>query len=569
MFTASDTLTDKAMSAPALHPVLIDIMNDRGACSADERARYMAPDYERDTHDPFLFDDMRTCVDRVIRAVQGREKICIYGDYDVDGVCATVILYETLAKLGGDVCIRINHRNDEGYGLHIHALDELADNGVSLIITTDQGISNKREIDYAQSRGMDVIITDHHTVPEDPAVIPQCVGIIHPRVHAGRYPFADLSGGGAAFKLAQGLIRTAGTDTNEWKYYERWLLDLVCLSTLADCVPIIGENRAFLHFGLIVLNKMRRAGIRALVSVTPVRPAPITTHTILFYLSPLLNAASRMDHAHRAFEILTAQTREHAKTIADILVLYNKERQKLTARITREARAQCISRAEEHRILVGSSPDWPLGVLGLVAGTLVRSFEKPIVLISEKSNQTIGVARSTAGIHITHTFQKIKPLFERYGGHHRAGGFALKEGVSTTQFIDSINSIVHDDFSAPAVDSPNETIYTLRLCDITVEFASQLHACQPWGAGNTEPLFSIAQCTVKKISRVGKKMQHLRLDVAQGAESRVMLGIKKGGQDEELAIGDTLTILCTIDIGVWQGRQDPFIKIINYSKHTV
>ncbi|MDP2630533.1 MAG: single-stranded-DNA-specific exonuclease RecJ [Candidatus Uhrbacteria bacterium] len=568
IFSIAHDITQTEPESDLFHSTVLEIMKERGVFEVEDIRRFTDPDYERDSHDPFLFDDMSTSVDRILRAVSKREKICIYGDYDVDGVCATVILYETLIKFGGDVSVRINHRDDEGYGLHANVIDELARSGISLIITTDQGISNTQEVDHATCCGIDTIITDHHTVPDDPEMIPRAVGIIHPRVHADRYPFKDLSGGGAAFKLAQGIIRTAAPHTREWQYFERWFLDLVCMSTLADCVPLVGENKVFLHFGLTVLNKMRRVGIRALLSVAPIRTSTITTHSILFYLSPLLNAASRMDHAQLAFDILTVTKLEKAKEIAGILAVHNKERQKLTTRITREAHAQCKIQTD-NQILVGSSPQWPLGVLGLVAGTLVRKYNKPVVLISEKSDRNIGVARSTADIHITRTFQKIEPLFDRFGGHHRAGGFALKEGVSTAEFVNQINGVIHDEHSAPARDVRDEKIYPLGLHDITLEFANQLKRCQPWGTGNPEPTFCIPQCVLTNMSRVGKKMQHLRLHVQQDNERRTMIGIKKGASEDELKVGDILTIFCHIDIGTWQGKQDIFIKIIDYSKQPV
>lgn len=568
IFSGTRDIPKTELKSPSFHGAILEIMKERGVIELEDIRRFTAPDYERDSHDPFLFDDMSISIDRIFRAVSKGEKICIYGDYDVDGVCATVILYETLATFGADVTVRINHRDDEGYGLHTHVIDELAHNGISLIITTDQGISNAKEIDHATHSGIDTIITDHHTVPDNPEMIPRAVGIIHPRVHADRYPFKDLSGGGAAFKLAQGIIRTAAPHTEEWKHFERWFLDLVCMSTLADCVPLVGENKVFLHFGLIVLNKMRRVGIRALLSVAPIRLTTITTHSILFYLSPLLNAASRMDHAQLAFDLLTAQTSHEAREIADILSVHNKERQKLTTRITREANAQCKVQTG-NRILVGSSPDWPLGVLGLVAGSLVRTYKKPVVLISEKSDRTVGVARSTADIHIARTFQKIEPLFDRFGGHHRAGGFALKEGIGVDEFINKINCVVHDERPAPALDSENKKMHYLELKDVTLEFANQLKQCQPWGTGNPEPTFCISRCVVRNISRVGKKMQHLRLHVQQGPERRVMLGIRKGTSETELALGDMITIFCHIDSGTWLGKQDIFIKIIDYTKQPV
>ncbi len=551
------------------HTVIRDMLCRRGIVSHQDIERFHTPNYERDIHDPFLFDDMITCVGRIMNAIHAREKICIYGDYDVDGICATVILFETLKALGADVMVRINHRDNEGYGLQCHAIDAIKEECVSLIITTDQGISNKRETDYACALGIDVIVTDHHTVPDDPANIPLVVGIIHPRVHADRYPFNDLSGGGAAFKLAQGLIRSQHPSSIEWRQYEKWLLDLVCISTLADCVPLLDENRAFLHFGLIVLNKTRRIGLQALLNAVPVHGRTLTPHTISFYISPLLNAASRMDHALRSFNLLVAEDGDTAQEIVKLLQGYNRERQKLTTRITREANAQCRMQDDTDRILVGSSETWPIGVLGLVAGTLVRTFNKPVVLISEKPDKNVGVARSTFDIHITHSFQKIDVLFDRYGGHHRAGGFALKEGVSISEFVQQINSIDYDSCTVPDNGQENAPPYDISLSDITLEFADQVARCKPWGYGNLQPSFRIQDCTVTTISYVGKKRQHLRLCVEEGGQRRTMIGVKKAKNSGDLSIGDILTTRCHIDMGLWNGSRDIFIELIDYVKRPV
>lgn len=554
---------------PTLHPAIRDMLFQRGIHSHEDIERYLKPNYERDIHDPFLFDDMATCVSRIMHAIESREKICIYGDYDVDGISATVILYETLAKLGGDVVVRINHRDDDGYGLQINAIDAIESEGVSLIITTDQGISNKRETDYAQTKGIDVIITDHHTVPDDPTNIPFVVGIIHPRVHAENYPFKDLSGGGAAFKLAQGLIQSQHPLSREWRQHEKWLLDLVCISTLADCVPLLGENRAFLHFGLIVLNKTQRIGLQTLLNKVPIRTQTITPHTISFYISPLLNAASRMDHALRSFNLLIAKDSDAAEEIVDTLAGYNKERQKLTTRITREASAQCKMQPDATRILVGSSDTWPIGVLGLVAGTLVRTLNKPVVLISEKPGKNVGVARSTFDIHITHSFQKIDILFDRYGGHHRAGGFALKEGVLISEFIERINGIDYDSCAIPDNGQEHTQPYDIPLTDITLEFAEQIARCKPWGQGNHQPSFRIDDCMVTSISCVGKKQQHLRLGVEKDGHRQTMIGIKKAKSSTDISRGDVVCIHCHVDTGYWNGARDIFIELIDYVKKTV
>jgi len=547
-----------------IHPVVRQILQRQGMASVHEMEDFLSPHYDRDIHDPFLFDDMKKAVARITAAVAAGERIAIYGDYDVDGICATVILYDALRAMGGKVSVTINHREDEGYGIHEHACDMLVQQGARLIITTDQGISNKRELEKVTAAGVDVIITDHHTVPQNTSDIPMVFAIIHPRVHADQYPYKELSGGGTAFKLAQALLRSMSSIQGTQN--EKWLLDLVCMSTLADCVPITGENRTLLNYGLIVMNKTRRIGLKVLIDQIPVRHENITPQIIQFYIAPVLNAASRMDHALRAFDLLVSETAARALECATVLQSLNRDRQKVTARITREAKKQCDKIERTKKVLIGSSPTWPLGVLGLVAGTLSRKYNKPVILISEKPDKLVGVARSTKSFHITEAFQRIDHLFERFGGHQGAGGFALKNQYTIDELSEHIEPL-HSEISEPTQNTFEPRYYPLSLSDITHDFVRQLSSCAPWGIGNARPQFIFRNCRVVNQTVVGKKNQHLRMIVEQNSARRSILGIKKGGSVGILEREQIVDIICEIETREWSGQPDILISMVDFIKN--
>lgn len=565
------------------HPLIAQLLMQRGITSADEAERYINPRYDRDSHDPFLFDDMASAVDRIARALLSREHIAIYNDYDADGLCAGALLHETLAALGADIRAVMNHRENEGYGLHINTIKTLAEQNITLIITTDCGISNKTEIDHASALGIDVIITDHHTIPARTEDMPNAYAIIHPLVRAERYPYKHLSGGGSAFKLAQALIRSdhailqecrskAITNTGiavNWEGFEKWLLDLVCISTIADCVPLSGENRSLVYFGLRVLSKSKRIGLRHLITQIRMREAEATARTISFSIAPRLNAASRMAHARHAFDLLISRNDDDARNLCGLLEQLNTERRRITETTYREAREQFDDMYfRDKRILVGSSDNWPLGILGLVAGKLCDHYRLPVVLVTTSAHSVSGAARSIEGFNIAHAFEKINHLFERYGGHSAAGGFALKQDADISTLRTKLEEI-GEETQFSDISSIPVSHARIRIKDITIDFIRLLQQLAPFGQGNPYPHFTIINATIEELRTVGARNAHLRTRLEQDGKRIWCIGFSKGMCIEEFKVGDTIDILCELDSQEWQGLTSPEVRILDIIKHAV
>lgn len=552
----------------ALHPIIQRILANR-FIDGSEFEKFLHPDYTRDIHDPYLFDDMAKAVLRIKRAIDAQEKITVYGDYDVDGVCASTVLYEILSDLDAQVDVVINHREREGYGLQQKVLERLKEQGTTLIITDDSGITNTNEITYAQDSGMDVILTDHHQPPA-PDRIPPAFAIIHPLVHGDRYPFKHLAGAGVAFKVVQGLLRTEWVQKKfsqkklSLEGYEKWMLDIVSIATIADCMPIIGENRALVHFGLIVLNKTRRQGLRALYQSARLAGKKITPHTIGFCIAPRLNAASRMEHGKIAFDLLTTKSVETASLLANQLEETNTRRQKLTEATVKKAReALCEQFETGKKILVGIGNDWPLGILGLVASRLMNEFSRPIVLVTESEAGRVGAARSMEPFHITNVFKQLEHLFARFGGHAAAGGFALHAHIDTTIIAQSFHEVAKDTPTSETTEKAYLYDAELTLGDITWEFLELLDSLEPHGIGNKKPLFLLRNLTVAAVSYVGAKNQHIRMTLADATTKRKGIGFSLGKEGAQVKMGDVVDIITELEINEWRDIREPQLSIID------
>lgn len=558
---------------------ILEILERRGIQTEADILEFLEPNYAIHTHDPFLFEDMERSVQRIIRAIFEFQKVTIYGDYDIDGVSSSVLLYEVLKTFGVSVDVHINHREKEGYGLQAHAIEQLAHQGTKLLITTDSGISNKDEIALANELGMEVIITDHHTVPQDENDIPPAYAILHPLVRADRYPFKHLSGGGVAFKLAQGLIRAdfdehfkiyrsslrnANGELIHWEAYEKWLLDLVCLSTVGDCMPIVGENRLFVKYGLLVLAKTRRMGLRALIDGLRSRIKKFTTETIGFLIGPRINAASRMEHGKLAFDLLIADNERKALVLAQLLEEKNALRQKLTEKVFDEAKKKVLNSYEaEKKILIAAGDDWPVGILGLVAGKICNLYKRPVVLMTKGHGGIAGAARSVDGFHITDAFEKVSQYFQRYGGHKAAGGFALKDAGSIDEFTATLEEVAQRDFVPAEVLSDDSVDAEIALRDITIEFWDWLKRCEPFGRGNACPRFRIRACTVTNVRAVGSNNKHLKLSVQQDGILRSCIGFSLGEWSARLSPGKRVDIICEVDENEWMGNRELQLKILD------
>ncbi|MFZ5390798.1 MAG: single-stranded-DNA-specific exonuclease RecJ, partial [Patescibacteria group bacterium] len=409
---------------PEISGLLLQLLWNRGLTEQDKIDEYLNPDWFKDVPDPYLFNDMDKAVRRVYEAIGKKEVIAVYGDYDADGVCAAVILLDSLNKLGAKTEYYIPHREKEGYGLNKEAINYLKNKQAGLIITCDCGIANVAEVAYASSLGLEVIVTDHHQAQEK---LPPALAILHGGLKQENYPFKKLSGGGTAFKFVQGLLRYDGCplDNKTAEAWEKWLLDLVAISTIADMVPLVGENRTLVSYGLTVLKKTRRLGLQKLITEANINLLKFNAQTVSFQIAPRLNAAGRLDHANTALALLMSNNEQEAGELAKSISLTNSQRQKLTDEMFNEAKKQIGETSDDYLIQVYKA-DWQLGMVGLVAGKLVQYYNRPALVLCDNNGKIAGSGRSGVGdFDLAKSFTNLKKYLLGYGGHKEAAGLSL------------------------------------------------------------------------------------------------------------------------------------------------
>lgn len=541
---------------PELHPHIASILYNAGIRSADKADHFLHPDYEHDQHDPFLFRDIHKAVERIIHAREHNEAVVVYGDYDADGVCGSVLLYTALRQLGmHNLEVYLPHRDTEGYGISQKAIEQFIAKGVNVLITVDCGISNAEEIRAAKDHGIDVIITDHHV---EPPVLPDAAyAILNPQVKDSGYPWPSLAGVGVAFKLAQALGRSQKLNAG----FEKWLLDLVAISTITDCMPLRDENRTLMKYGLIVLNKTKRTGLRKLIEATHRAGVPVTTGTIAFRIGPWINAAGRMDHANVAVKLLLAETESEAEQYVQKLGETNTERQVQTEKIFSEAKAQCEAQSQSF-MSIAYGEDWPLGLIGLVAGKLVSAFHRPAFVFTQHEGLIYGSGRSVAPVDLIHTLQQIEELFDRYGGHAMACGFTLKKEYTIKAFTKAFVEAARTSLK----NLPREKIITLAgeisLSEITWQLLEQLEWLEPFGEQHPQPLFRIRQAIVKDLQVVGADGKHLRLLLSDDSGATMKaIAFGMGEKIEGLSLGQRCDVIGYLNVNQWNGNREIQIEV--------
>ncbi len=542
--------TDWMQQYPELHPVVASLLYRAQLREPEAIERFLHPNYERDQHDPWLFTDMKKVVTRLIKARDVGESVLVYGDYDADGVCSGVLLYTALQQIGvAKLQLYLPHRDTEGYGLNMAAVERFHTEGVNLIITVDCGISNAVEVARAADLGMDVIVTDHHV---EPPVLPErAFAIINPQVKRCGYPWPMLAGVGVAFKVVQALRRELKLDEG----FEKWLLDLVAISTITDCMPLQDENRTLVKYGLVVLNKTKRLGLQQLIEATHKPGTAVTPNTIGYRIGPWINAAGRMDHANAAVKLLLAETPVEAQQYVEKLGQTNTLRQTETETMFQAAKLQAETQLEQP-VLFTYGENWPLGLVGLVAGKLVSAFHKPAFVMTTNQGQIFGSGRSVMGVNLIKTLQQIDQCFSRYGGHAMACGFTLADTVSREQFAETFQQAVRTQIEALPTEHIIPLAAELTLTDITWSLVEQLDAMQPWGEGNPEPLFGLRNVLVKDFQTVGSTSKHLRLVFGDEAHSIKAIAFGFGGKADTLQLGDTVSLVGRIGVNEWNGHKD-------------
>lgn len=531
--------------------------------SKDSIAAFLNPNYS-ELCDPMLLPDMNKTLDRMMLALNNQEKIVIYGDYDIDGLTATALMYDAMTAFGyKNVTTFIPNRFVEGYGLNLDAIERIAEGGVSLIITVDCGSRSQKEIEYANEIGLDIIVTDHHEALE---IQPPAIAVVNPKRIDSKYPFRELAGVGVAFKLIQAMqtrmLSLGNLNNNLSEGQEKWLLDLVALGTICDVVPLIKENRILAYFGLNVLQKTRRVGLRALFAVSKIDPSiTINSKSVGFMLGPRMNAAGRLETAQHSLDMLLSDNKSTAMDYAGLLDDLNLSRRNEQSKIQKVA--EVLAANDSSSVLVLSDPEWNHGVVGIVAARLLEKFKKPTFIFQEMGEESKGSARSFGDFNAAEALDYCRDLIIKGGGHKLAAGVTLKT-ENIPKFRQRINeyyqkNIINDQshFLLPNADT------TATFSELDEKLLSDIASMEPFGNSNPQPILKTEKAKVVNVRRMGSDAQHLRIDF-EGLDKVKISMLSFNAPDYFFVdIGTVADIWYYIDVNEWQGRRTIEGKLIH------
>lgn len=503
----------------------------------------------KDVHDPFIFHDMEKAVERIISAIDNQELITIYGDYDVDGTTSTSMLYLGLKKIGAIVDYYIPHRMIDGYGLSISGVDQIKDNGAQLIISVDCGINAIEEVDQINGLGIDIIVTDHHNPKE---ILPKAYAIINPKLENSDYPFKDLAGVGVAYKLLVAVYRKLELDDSGLidKY-----VDLVALGTIADIVPLAGENRIFASIGLKRLIEKHNIGLNALINIAGLSHKELNSSDIVFGIAPRINAAGRMGSALRAVELMVSLDENESEELAQIIERENSIRQQIDQRTFQEA-CDIIEKKyknmDETSLIVVSSDGWHPGVIGIVASKLVEKYYKPTIMISFKDGVGSGSGRSISGFDLFEALNSVEGYLETFGGHKYAAGLSvLMEYVDVLE--NKLAKYVAANVTSEQLIPPLKIESSLELYEINDNLLDWMNKFAPFGPGNMRPNFYTEHVMIIGFPyNVGKN--HLKLKVMKDGCTLDLIGFNLGDFLPFLKKGSLIDIAYSLEFNTWQGR---------------
>ena len=565
MFPLHDPLTDALREELREYDDLTAaLLARRGIITREDAEKFLNPSYDLHLHDPLLMVDMPKAARRLATAILSGERIAVWSDYDCDGIPGGVLLHDFLQKVGADFENYIPHRHDEGYGMNVLGIEKLAKNGVNLVVTVDSGITDVAPVARARELGMDVIITDHHlprhaeTQSEGGAdtLLPDAFAIVNPHARADEtYPYTELCGSGVAWKLVCAVLavepRLRERVPAGW---EKWLLDMVGLATIADMVPLTGENRVLATYGLLVMRKSPRIGLQKLCRAIRVDQRAITEDDVGFMLAPRVNAASRMGDARDAFTLFTTTDEDVADALAKKLEAANRKRKAEAGAITRAVHARLKERGTEMRgIIALGDPDWRPALLGLVAGGIADEYERPVFLWGREGNGKLkGSMRSGGATHALDLMRATINTFEEFGGHAAAGGFSVRDDAVfflEDNLVLALRSLGEE--GAPVADSLLAHADAVMTPDeATVSFLKKVERLAPFGQQNTKPVFLLRDVIIREVSRFGKSEEHLKIKIggdetnmtidavtffAKGSLARVASDMEKGSRAHLLA----------------------------------
>lgn len=505
-----------------IHPSLGKLLVERGITQETEARRFFRPQLS-DLHDPFLMNDMQIAVDRLNAALGRKERIMVYGDYDVDGCTAVALVYKFLQQYYSNIDFYIPDRYEEGYGISRKGVDYAAATGVKLIIVLDCGIKAIDEIAYAKEQGIDFIICDHH-VPDDE--LPCAVAILNPKRRDNHYPYTHLSGCGVGFKFMQAFAASNGIEFNKLTS----LLDLCAVSIASDIVPIMGENRILAYHGLRCLNSNPNIGLQAILEVCSLDDRELSMNDIIFKIGPRINASGRMQNGREAVELLVEKDYASALEKASRINLYNEARKDLDKQMTEEAIEQVrdLPELDQRRSIVIYNEEWHKGVIGIVASRLTEQYYRPAVVLTRSEGMATGSARSVSGFDVYKAVQSCSDLLENFGGHTYAAGLTLKvENVE--EFSRRFEQYVTDHILDEQTEASLEIDGVLDFKDVNFKFYQELKRFAPFGPGNPRPIFCTKRVYDYGTSKVvGRGQEHIKLELVDNKSNNIMNGIAFG-----------------------------------------
>ena len=534
---------------PDLHPIVVQVLYNRGLTDPAAVAAFL--NRTDDEVNPFDLDGVSAAVTRLRQALRAGEPIAVYGDFDVDGVTATALLVQTLRAMGGHVRPYIPRR-EEGYGLHEEALTELAREGVRVVVTVDCGIRAPEKVAHANGMGLEVIITDHHSVGQR---LPEAVAVINPKQAGSQYPFTELAGVGIAYRLAQALLRShrrTQVTRQSVRLEEGDLLDLVALGTVADLAPLVGENRTLVRQGLARINRMERPGVEALCRQAGLRAGQVDATAISYVLGPRINAAGRMAHAKAAYQLLETQYRAEADKLAEELDRLNRERQQLTRETQERARQMALSTIDEAPLIFAAAPDFQAGIVGLVASRLVDDFYRPAVVVEVGEETSRGSARSIPEFHITGALDACADLLIRHGGHARAAGFTASNR-HLDELAAQLRTLSKEELDGVELTPVLSVDAEAELSEMSWELQRALRKLEPCGYANPNPLFQSRNVRVQHQRAVGKEGRHLKLILSDGRCTWDAIAFRQGEWAGKLP--DRVDMVYHLEVNEWNDKR--------------
>lgn len=540
------------ITASGFSPLVTQLLYNRGLSEPSQVERFINAD-ERLLGDPLQLPDMHLAVARIYQALLSGENIAIYGDFDVDGITATAVMVEGLSILGGKITPYIPNRLTEGYGLKTDALKNLYQQGISLVITVDCGITAVSEIKKARRMGLDVIITDHHTPPEE---LPPAVATIDPKLPHSTYPFPELAGVGVALKLLQALFKGLGKE----KQLDA-LADLVALGTVADMTPLLGENRYLVQKGLKLMNHKPRLGIKELLTRAGLNSGILDSRTIAWTIAPRLNAAGRLAHAFTSYELLTTDSVPRAQELSLWLEQKNAERRKLTDRALTKAREQVLAEGISPLLIV-SNRDYPTGIAGLVASRLAEEFYRPAIVIRIGDNSSGGSCRSIPEFNIIAALRQCHNLLTRYGGHSQAAGLTLPTR-NFPQLKQQLIQIATTQLAGIDLRPSLDIDVEVTLPELGGDTYGTLQQLAPFGCGNPVPTFLSRQLEIAEYRTMGNNGNHLRLKLRQGGTVWDAVGFGLGNYLAKAS--SPIDVVYNLEVDQWSGKDRLRLNILDFT----